>query len=83
MAYVEGLKARREKAGLSQNQLARLAVVDRQTVSRCENGYNVRPEKANLIRNAINRLEIYKSDPMPESSIKDDGKIGEFPKKNK
>lgn len=83
MSYIQGLKGKRESAGLSQNELARKAGVDRATIARCENGYNVRPEKANLIRNALNKEEMYRGAPLPDTIIVDGGKTGEFPKRKK
>jgi len=84
MAYIDGLEGYRQKAGLSQNALARMAGVDRATISRAENQYNIRTEKAHLILRALNSTSEYSRNKIPPEKIIDGGKSGVFPKtKNK
>lgn len=83
MAYIAALRTKRQRAGLSQNALASLSGVDRQTVSRCENGYTIRKEKAFQILNALNAHKFYWGNLISEDEIKDGGKTGPFPPSRK
>ena len=83
MAYVEDQEKFRKKAKLSKSKLARAAEVDRATVVRSENKYNIRDENAQAILDALNSTEKYKESPIPDTKIIDGGKTGEFPPKDK
>ena len=53
MAYIAELKELRISLGWSQAELARKAGIDRDTVYRCENEYNVQEPKCALIKRAL------------------------------
>jgi len=79
MSYIRNAKKLRLGLTISQQKFARLAKVDRQTLSRCENGYTVQDLSLAKIEKAFLDAGI------PPSQIVTvrNGKAGEIPKKGK
>jgi transcriptional regulator with XRE-family HTH domain len=76
MAHIPRLHEYRMKSKLSQAALARLADIDRETVSRAENGFNVQDVKCAQILDALNNVAPFKKAPLQDSAVSSGGKAG-------
>lgn len=78
MAHIPQLKTLRAKARLSQARLARLADVDRATVSSAENGRNCQEMKCRMIIDGLNK-GFFTSNGIeldPDQYLRDGGRTG-------